>query len=164
MSDSKKPAAPKLIAQNRRATHDYHIEKRFEAGLVLSGSEVKSCRDAKVQLVDSYAIVEKGEVYLLKANIAEYSKGGPFFNHPPQRPRKLLLHRREIADLKVRIEQQGYTLVPLSMYFKGGVAKVELGLGRGKSKSDKRESSQEREVQRNLSRAVRRTRHDHDEG
>jgi SsrA-binding protein len=151
-----KPKVIKPITQNRRATFDFHIEKRIEAGIQLTGSEVKSCRDSKVQLVDSYAMIEKGEMYLHKAHITEYSKGSPYFNHVPVRKRKLLLHKREIKNLRESVEQQGYTIIPLSMYFKGGVAKVELGLAKGKNKGDKRAATAEKEVARNLSRVVRR--------
>ena len=157
MSDKK---TPQPITQNRRAVFDYHIEKRIEAGIVLSGSEVKSCRAGKVQLVDAYAMIERGEMWLYKANIAEYAQGGPYFNHPPVRKRKLLLHKREIATLQAQIEQQGYTLIPCSMYFAKGRAKVELGLAKGKTKGDKRESTKTREDTRQLARAVRRNRSD----
>ena len=128
---AKSAGAEKLISQNKKATFDYHIEKRIEAGLVLVGSEVKSCRDGRVQLVDSYAAFERDGLYLLKAHIGEYKQGGPYFNHVPVRKRKLLLHKREIDNLKAQTEQQGYTLVPLRMYFKGGRAKIELGLAKG---------------------------------
>jgi len=147
-----------LITQNKRAVFDFHVEKRIEAGIVLTGSEVKSCRAGKVQLADSYAMVEKGEVYLFKVHITEYDKASPFFSHPPVRKRKLLLHKREITDLKTRVEQQGYTLVPLRMYFKGSNAKVELGLAKGKNKGDKRSTIKEKEESRQVDRAVRRGR------
>ena len=153
----------KLIANNKRAYHEYHIDKKVEAGLVLKGSEVKSCMDGKVQLVDSFATIEKGECFLFKVHIAEFPQGGPFFNHEPTRKRKLLLHRREIAALKDFVEQKGYTVVPLRMYFKKGLAKVELGIARGKSKGDKRAATKEREAVRQVDRAIRRHRYDDDE-
>lgn len=159
MSEKQKDAEGiKLICRNKRAMHDYFVEKRIEAGIVLKGSEVKSCRNGKVQLVDSYALVEKSEIFLFKAHIAEYMQGGPYFNHLATRTRKLLLHKKEIRALKEGIEQQGYTLIPLSMYFKKGVAKVELGLAKGKTKGDKRESEKSQEQNREVARAVRRTR------
>jgi SsrA-binding protein len=148
----------KLIAQNKKAFHDFHIEKTVEAGLVLKGSEVKSCREGRVQLVDSFAAFSKGELFLQKANIAEFKQGGPFYNHPPVRPRKLLLKRKELAQLETAIDQDGYTLVPLKIYFKRGYAKIELGLARGKTKGDKRESMKSKEIKRNLDQARRRER------
>lgn len=130
----------KLISANKKARHDYQILKTFEAGIALKGSEVKSCRDAKVQLLDSYAAFERGELYLLKVNIGEYKQGGPFFNHETTRKRKLLMHRRELLNIKAEMEQTGATLVPLRMYFKAGKAKVELGMAKGKNKGDKRQA------------------------
>jgi SsrA-binding protein len=148
----------KLIAQNKRAFHDFVIEKKFEAGLELKGSEVKSCRDSRVQLVDSYASIEKDEIYLYKAHIAEYLQGGPFYNHVPTRKRKLLMHKKEIQNLRALIEQDGYTLIPLRMYFKRGRAKIELGLAKGKTKGDKRATLKKQQDQRAIDRAVRRNR------
>ncbi len=158
-----KKTSEKIICQNKRASFDYNIEKRFEAGISLKGSEVKSCRAGKVQLVDAYAMIERGEVLLHKAHISEYAQSGPYFNHEAQRKRKLLLHKREIANLRALIEQQGYTLIPTRMYFKGGVAKVELGVGKGKTKGDKRDSLKEKDEQRSLQKAVRRSRFEDDE-
>jgi len=146
------------IADNRRARFDYHVEKKIEAGIVLLGSEVKSCREGKVQLVDSFASFERDELFLVKAHIAEYKQGGPFYNHEPTRKRKLLLHRREITVLKAATEQEGLTLVPLKIYFSKGKAKVELGLAKGKNKGDKRDTSKEREGKRQVDRAMRRDR------
>lgn len=148
----------KLICENRRARHDFHIDKTLETGIQLKGSEVKSCREGKVQLVDSYAMIERGELFLHKANIAEYKQGGPYFNHPAVRKRKLLAHKREIVNLQALVEQKGMTLVPLKMYFKAGKAKVELGLGRGKTRGDKRESSKKRDVNLEMAKARRRER------
>ncbi len=158
-SKSAKSGGAAKIADNRRARHDFHIEKKIEAGIVLQGSEVKSCREGKVQLVDSYATFEKGELYLVKAHIAEFKQGGPFFNHEPTRKRKLLMHHREIVQLKSAVEQEGYTLVPLRIYFsQKGLAKVELGLARGKNKGDKRAALKERDQKRDLDKAMRRDR------
>jgi SsrA-binding protein len=160
---SEKPAARgaiKLICENRKARHDYQIEKVIEAGIELTGSEVKSCRDGKAQLVDAYAAVERGEVYLYKSHISEYKQGGPYFNHPPVRKRKLLLHKREIIQLTESIAQKGLTLIPLKLYFKGPRAKVELGVARGKTKGDKRETLKRKDSDRDVARAIRRTRGD----
>jgi SsrA-binding protein len=153
-------AGTSLIAQNKKAFFDYHVEKKYEAGLVLMGSEVKSCRNARVQLVDAYASIEKGEMYIYKIHIAEYNQGGPYFNHTPTRKRKLLLHKKEIRDLGALVEQQGYTLVPLRMYFRKGRAKIEIGLAKGKTKGDKRASQKEKQDTRNIARAIRRSRDD----
>lgn len=146
------------IADNRRARFDYHVEKKFEAGISLVGSEVKSCREGKVQLVDSYATIERGELFLMKAHIAEYKQGGPFFNHEPTRKRKLLMHRREITQLREALEQDGYTLVPLRIYFSKGLAKVELGLAKGKTKGDKRQTLKDKDEKRSVDKAMRRDR------
>lgn len=125
---------------------------------MLAGSEVKSLRDGKAQLVDSFANFEKDGVYLHKANIAEYKQGGPYFNHVPTRKRKLLLNKREIANLKAAIEQEGYTLIPTKIYFKKGLAKVEIALAKGKTKGDKRQSTKTKEDDRRLRAASRRER------
>ena len=128
----------KLIAANRRARHDYEIEERFEAGLALVGTEVKSCRDGKANLTDAYAVVRSGEAWLMQCHIAPYSHGNRE-NHDPLRPRKLLLHRGEIEKLHASVSQDGRTLVPLRLYFKAGRAKVEIAVGRGKKTYDKRQ-------------------------
>ena len=148
----------KIICQNRRAHHDYHIEKKIEAGIELKGSEVKSCREGKVQLVDCYGFFEKGQLFLIKAHIGEYKQGGPYFNHEPTRKRRLLLHKRELKNLAAQVEQDGCTLIPLKFYFKKSRVKVELGLARGKTKGDKRQSTKDREDSRNMDRALRRER------
>jgi SsrA-binding protein len=140
------------ITVNRRARHDFHIEETFEAGLVLTGSEVKSLRAGKAQLKDSYGRIERGEAWLLNAHISEYGPAAQF-GHDPTRRRKLLLHGREIARLTGKTKERGLTLVPLRLYFKSGRAKVELGLGRGKRLYDKREATKEREIRRELDRA-----------
>jgi SsrA-binding protein len=145
----------KFIAKNRRALHDFSIEDHLEAGLVLVGSEVKSCRDAKVSLQDSYVLVERGEAYLLNAHIAEYIPANRF-NHDPLRRRKLLLHRREIEKLEVRLKQRGQTAVPLSLYFVKGRVKADIGIGKGKSYVDRRDDVRDREAKRTIERAMRR--------
>jgi len=159
-NEGKKGGGIKIISENRKARHDYHIEKVIEAGIQLLGSEVKSCREGRVQLVDSYAGFERGELYLYKANIAEYKQGGPYFNHPPVRRRKLLLHKREIKNFEAIISQQGMTLVPTKMYFKDGKAKVELGLAKGKNRGDKRQALKARDSDRSMAQARRRSRDD----
>ena len=142
----------KVVATNRQARFNYEILDTFEAGMVLRGSEVKSLRAAQVQLKDSYASIRDGEMWLENAHIAPYSfaEGG---GHDPERPRKLLLHRREIDRLYGRIREEGLTLVPTQVYFTNGRAKVELGLGKGKSRHDKRRSIVERQQKREMARA-----------
>jgi SsrA-binding protein len=143
------------IAQNRRARHDYEFIERFEAGIVLTGSEIKSVRDHKVQLQGSYARVRDGEVWLQDVHIAPYANAG-YSPQSPTRDRKLLLHKKEIARINELLGEKGLTLVPLSMYLKRGKAKVELGVGRGLKRYDKRQKIAERDVERQLARAVRR--------
>jgi SsrA-binding protein len=144
------PAPPtKLIAQNRRARYDYSIEDTFEAGLALTGTEVKSCREGRVSLTDAYATVRDGEAWLIGCHISPYSHGNRA-NHEPTRPRKLLLHRGEIELLERKLTQEGRTLVPLRLYFKHGLAKVELGVGRGKRRHDKREAIASRDAERRM--------------
>jgi SsrA-binding protein len=142
-------AATKLIAQNRRARHDYHIEDTVEAGLALVGTEVKSCRAGKVNLSDAYAAIEEGEAWLLGCHISPYSHGNRA-NHEPGRPRKLLLHHDEIERLDQKVSQQGRTLVPLRLYFKHGLAKAEIAVARGKKTYDKRASIAAREADRRM--------------
>ncbi|AFV10947.1 SsrA-binding protein SmpB [Thermacetogenium phaeum DSM 12270] len=143
----------KVVAENRKARHDYFIEETYEAGIVLVGTEVKSIRAGKVSLRDSYAEVLNGEVFLQQMHISPYEKGNRF-NHDPKRPRKLLLHKREIKRLLGRTMQKGYTLIPLRLYFKNGWVKVELALGRGKKLYDKREDIARRDAQREIARAL----------
>ncbi|GIW12752.1 MAG: SsrA-binding protein [Tepidiforma sp.] len=143
------------IAQNRRARHDYEILARFEAGIVLTGSEVKSVRAHKVQLQGAYARIKDGEVWLVGAHIAPYANAG-YTSHDPTRDRKLLLHKKEIRRIAQMVEQRGLTLIPLSMYFKRGRAKVELGVGRGLKRYDKREMVKQRDQQRALAEAMKR--------
>ncbi len=142
------------IAKNKRARHDYHILETWEAGLVLTGTEVKSLRDGKAQLVDAYGIVKDGEVYLLNLHISPY-KQGSYNNHEPTRTRKLLLHKRQIRRLIGAVEREGLTLVPLDLYFTHGVAKVTLALGKGKKLHDKRETAKARDAEREMARAGR---------
>ncbi|MGE0789581.1 MAG: SsrA-binding protein SmpB [Sandaracinaceae bacterium] len=139
MAKNKKEAGELLVCRNPKATKTYDIEERVEAGMVLQGSEVKSLRLRRADLEGSYAHVENGEVFLHKMHIAPYEQAGPFFGHDPRRVRKLLLSRAQIEKLGGRLTQRGYTLVPLACYFKGGYAKVELGLGKGRRTTDKRE-------------------------
>ncbi|MGH7689548.1 MAG: SsrA-binding protein SmpB [Gemmatimonadaceae bacterium] len=142
------------IARNKRARHDYHILETWEAGLVLTGTEVKSLRDGKASLVDAYGIVKQGEVFLLNLHISAY-KEGSYNNHEPTRTRKLLLHRRQIRRLIGAVEREGLTLVPLDLYFKHGVAKVTLALGKGKKLHDKRETAKARDAEREMARVGR---------
>lgn len=135
------------ICQNRKARHDYRILDTVEAGIALAGTEVKSLRAGRANLKDSYAVVEGGEVWMLNAHVSAYEAGNRF-NVDPRRPRKLLLHRAQIARLGREVRERGVTLVPLKMYFKRGVAKVELGLARGKRQYEKREAIRERDLRR----------------
>jgi SsrA-binding protein len=142
------------IAKNRRARHDYSIIDTYEAGLVLSGSEVKSLRDGKANLSDAYGIVRDGEIFLINLHISVYERAS-YNNHEPTRTRKLLLHKREIGRLIGAIERQGLTLIPLELYFKRGIAKVAIALGKGKKQHDKREDAKARDADREIARAVR---------
>jgi SsrA-binding protein len=147
----------KLIAQNRKARHEYLIEDTVEAGLQLVGTEVKSCREGKVSLADAYAAVRDGEAWLLQCHINPYSHGNRQ-NHDPMRPRKLLLHRSEIERLDEEVSQGGRTLVPLRLYFKHGIAKAEIAVARGKKTYDKRQSEAKRDADRQIQRALGRRR------
>jgi SsrA-binding protein len=142
----------KIIAQNRRARHDYHVEDTYEAGLVLMGTEVKSLRAGRASLVDGYAHIRDGEVWLEGVHIPEYTMG-TWTNHAARRPRKLLLHRREIGKLIGAMNEPGRTLIPLSLYFKDGRAKVEIGVARGKRAYDKRQAIAKRDADREMQRA-----------
>jgi SsrA-binding protein len=144
----------KIIAENRRARHDYHVLDRVEAGVVLTGTEVKSLRDGGGNLRDSYANLRDGEAFLVGANIAPYKQGN-IANHEPLRDRKLLLHAREIDSLGRKVAERGMTLVPLSMYFRNGRVKVEIALAKGKERADKRHAIAERDARRQMDRAVR---------
>jgi len=144
----------KLIAQNRKARHDYFIDDEFEAGLVLAGTEVKSLRQGRVNLKDSHAKIRGGEIYIHQLHISPYSHAH-YDNHDPLRPRKLLLHRREIHRLTGKVKEKGYTLIPLNVYFRDGKAKLTLALAHGKKKYDKREAIRKREEKRELDRTKR---------
>ena len=144
----------KVVCVNRKARHDYSIEETCEAGLVLQGSEVKSLRDGKANLKDSYARIDKGEAFLLNAHISAYPAANRF-NHDPTRTRKLLLHAREIRRLTGKVKERGLTLVPLKLYFKNGRAKVELALARGKKLYDKREALRRKSVEREIERSLK---------
>ena len=145
----------KIIARNRRARHDYHIEDVVEAGVVLTGTEVKSLRAGRASLTDGFAELRDGELWLMGVHIPEYTLG-TWTNHEPRRPRKLLLHRREINRLASQISEQGLTIVPLALYFSSGRVKVELALGRGKRAYDKRQDLARRDAAREVERALRR--------
>ena len=148
---------PKTIAENRRARRDYELLERHEAGLVLTGTEVKSARAGKVQLGQAFADIRGGEAWLVGASIADYAQGGPF-GHAPDRDRKLLLHRSEIDSLSGKVREKGLTLVPTRMYLKDGKVKVEIALARGREKADKRRAIAERDMQRQIERALKRRR------
>lgn len=145
----------KIIAQNKKARHDYFVEQTYEAGIELYGTEVKSIREGKVNLKDSYASVTKsGEIFVIGMHISPYEKGN-IFNKDPLRERKLLLHKREILKLAAISAQMGYALIPLSMYFKDSKVKVELGVCKGKKLYDKRDDAAKRDAKRNIERALR---------
>ncbi len=144
----------KVVATNRKAYHNFSIEETFEAGIVLEGSEVKSLRNGNVSLKESYALVEKGEVYLYNMHIAPYEKASAY-SPDPKRKRKLLLHKWEIRRLIGKVRERGYTLIPLKVYFKGPFAKIELGLAKGKKKYDRRRELAEKAEKRELERALK---------
>jgi SsrA-binding protein len=148
------PKGTKVVASNRRARHDYDVLETFECGIVLTGSEVKSIRDGKIQLKDSYARVQDGEMWLHGVHIAPYVYAHGADGHDPDRPRKLLLHRSEIDELTGRTQQESLTLVPLSVYFKDGRAKVELALAKGRRSYDKRQAIAKRDADREAERAM----------
>ncbi len=147
----------KIICKNRRAKREYHIEYRLEAGMVLRGSEVKSCRDGRATINEAYVRVIRGEAFLVGGHIAEYKNAG-VFGHDPTRTRKLLMHRKEIDKLEVRLRQQGQAAVPLALYFKDARVKIEIGIGKGRSHADRREVVREREMKREIQRTMRRGR------
>ena len=149
-----KPRGEKLIVDNRRARHDYHLLEKIEAGLVLTGTEVKSLRDGRASLQQAYAEVRDGEPWLVGAHISVYDQGN-IANHDPDRDRKLLLHRKEIASLIGKVRERGLTLVPTRLYFKDGRAKVELALARGKETRDKRRDIAKRDADRQIERALK---------
>ena len=147
----------KLITQNRKARHDYTVLDTLEAGIVLQGTEVKSLRLGRAHLKDSYARTDDGEMWLHHMHISPYDQGNRF-NHDPLRPRKLLMHRREISRLRAQVAEKGYTLVPLRLYWHNGRAKVELALARGKRQYDKREAMAKRDTEREMAREMRQRR------
>ena len=147
----------KTVATNRKAWHNYEILEKYEAGIELIGSEVKSLRAAMISFKDSFAMVKRGEIILYKFHIAAYEKAS-HFNHEPERPRRLLLHRKEIRKIEAKIEEKGLTLVPLRVYFSGPYAKIELGVARGKRKYDKRQAIAKREADRDIRRAFKQNR------
>lgn len=144
-----------LVAQNKKARHDFEILSTFEAGMVLTGTEIKSIREGRVQLKDGFGRIERGEAFLQDVYIAPYPNAGPFFNHEPTRRRKLLLHRREIQRLAGKIQEKGLAFIPLRVYLKGGKAKVEMALAKGMRKYEKREVLRKHDAQREIERAFR---------
>ena len=152
-----KEVGRKVIAQNKKARHDYSIEDVFECGIVLTGTEVKSLRMGRASLIDGFAMVDKGELWLSGVHIPEYTQG-TWTNHTPRRDRKLLVHSAEIRKLSARIKEGGLTLVPLSLYFKDGKAKIELAVAKGKKVHDKRSALMERQANREIEREVSRRR------
>jgi SsrA-binding protein len=154
---AKQDAGIKLIAQNRKARHNYDIEDTLEAGLMLVGTEVKACREGRANLADSYAVIKDGEAWLLQCHISPYSHGNRA-NHDPMRPRKLLMHRNEIDRLQIKGAQEGRTLVPLKLYFRHGLAKVEIAIARGKKLYDKRADKAKRAAERSMQRELGRRR------
>ena len=151
----KQPSNIKIITKNKKAFFQYHIDEKFEAGISLIGSEVKSLREGRANLVDSYGLIKAGELFLLHAHIAQYQPAGQF-NHEPRRTRKLLVHRKELQKIEWKLKQKGLTLIPTMLYFKKGKAKVEIALAHGKKKYDKREAIKKRETKRALGKAMRR--------
>ena len=153
VQDGMRGGRNKLVAQNKKARHDYTIEDVYEAGMVLTGTEVKSLRQGRCSLTDAYAAVQDGEIYLLGAHIPEYTEG-TWNNHTPRRARKLLLHKREIGSLILSTRESGLALVPLSLYFKDGRAKVEIALARGRKSHDKRQVLAQRDADREIRNAM----------
>lgn len=153
MADVKNESG-KLVASNKKARHEYFIEEVYEAGIVLTGTEIQSVRKGKVSLIDSYVEVRQGEAYLINAHISEYDFGN-IFNHEPRRTRKLLLHKMQIRKMESKIREKGMTVVPLRMYLTRGLAKLEIGLARGKKLYDKREDIAKRDAARDVDRAIK---------
>lgn len=144
----------KIVCQNKKAYHDYNIEETIEAGIILMGTEVKSLREGKANLKDSYVIIKDSEAFLLNCHISPYSHGN-IMNHEPLRTRKLLIHKAEIIKLQGKAAQKGYSLIPLKIYFKGSYAKVEMGLAKGKRQYEKRDTIKKKEAQREIDRAMK---------
>jgi SsrA-binding protein len=155
MPEKKDGEREKDVAVNRRAYHDYFVDEKYECGVVLTGTEVKSMRIGRCNLRDGYVRIDRGEAWLENVHISPYAQGG-VMNHEPLRPRKLLLHRKQISSLIGKVRQKGYTLIPLRAYFARNHAKVEIGLARGKRQYDKREAIAARDAKREIERAVRR--------
>lgn len=153
-----RPSGRVMVAQNRKARHDYHINERMEAGIVLTGTEVKSLRQGRASLVDGFVTIDNGEAWLRNVHIPEYSFGTGY-NHAPRRTRKLLLHRRQIDQLQKEVANSGRTIVPLALYFSEGNAKVEIAVATGKKTWDKRETLKERDATREAQRALASRRH-----
>lgn len=150
----KKKSEDNVIATNRKAAFRYQLMETVEAGIALMGSEVKSLRDRKANLTDSYAVIDRGELWLLNAHISQYPNA-KYTNHEPLRKRKLLIHKKELSKLTIKLNERGLTLVPVKLYFKGPYAKVLLALGKGKKLFDKRETIKKREVERDINRSLR---------
>ena len=144
----------KIVAQNRKAFHDYFIEETLEAGIMLKGTEVKSLRDGKANLKDSYVLIKESEAFLLNCHISPYSHGN-IMNHDPLRTRKMLLHKKEITRLQGKMAQKGYSLIPLKLYFKNSHVKVEIGLAKGKKQYEKRETIRKKEADREIERTMK---------
>jgi len=153
--DKERNEGERNVAVNRRAYHDYFVDEKYEAGVMLTGTEVKSVRNGRANLRDGYVRIDNGEAWLENVHISPYAQGN-VMNQEPVRPRKLLLHRKEISSLIGKVKQKGYTLVPLRVYFSRNHAKVEIGLARGKRQYDKREAIAERDAKREIARAMRR--------
>ena len=161
MAENKTKTAIRVVAQNKKAYHDYFVEERYEAGVALYGTEVKSIRQGGVNLKDSYCSFEGGEMFALGVHISPYDHGN-IFNREPLREKKLLMHRREIMKLQGLVQQKGYTVVPLSLYFSGSYVKMELGLCRGKKLYDKRDSDAARQAERDIDRHMKSRSHEDD--
>jgi SsrA-binding protein len=153
-STQETPSGDRVVTQNRRAFHEYFVEDQIEAGMVLTGTEIKSIREGKITISEAYVRIDNGELWLVGSHITPYSHGS-YTNHDPDRPRKLLAHRREIEKLREAIEQKGMTLVPLRVRLRRGRAKVDVGLAKGKKLWDKRQSEAERDARRQVDRALR---------
>ena len=149
--------AERIVAQNRAASYDYHLLEKYEAGMVLAGTEVKALREGKANIRDAYAIVRGNEVWLLNCHISQYVPGGPW-NHQPLGSRKLLLHKNEIFKLSAKTQQKGLTLIPLRIYFRKGIAKCEIALAKGKKQFDRRHAEREKEAKREANEAIYRSR------
>ena len=151
------PDGINVVHTNRKARHDYHIDDTLEAGLALKGTEVKSLREARVNLLDAFCGIERGEMFMFNCHIAPYEQAS-HYNHDPMRPRKLLLHKNELKKWKKASQQKGYTIIPLKIYFRQGYAKVQLGLAKGKKQFDKRRDIAERDTKRRMEQAMKRKR------